>query len=524
MKKAGQVANLSYLFAEEKIMLCRKTIAKITGLALSLSISFAFAMPAHPLAHTNRRPLEPRAGLWQTYVLTSGAEIPLPAPPHPSSQRTHAELAELKILQDERTPQTQAIIDFWNAQPAFKPWTEKQLDLIRTRGVNTPRAHRGLALVQVAIYDAIIAAWRSKYQYHRPRPDHLDRSISPSIEPPLHPSYPSEHAAIAGAASRVLAHLFPDDAEMLERSAAEAAFSRLQAGVNYRSDMEAGLELGREVAELVINRRALGDGSDAVWDCAAQMGRLTGPGHWEPTSAPFELCPPAGRPPTEPLAGDWQPWVIACSGDFLAEPPPGFNLYGASQTAVCQLLEQPARELIAHVAATRAEPMDGPRNALIARWAGAPANRWNLIMLDLLVRDRVNLPRAARTSALVNVALADSIYASWKSKYTYWTARPQTIIRQCGLDPNFTSVRPTPRDPSYTSGNATCGGAAGEILAFFFPQDAEALRADAAGGGISRLYDGTHWSFDVEAGLEVGRRMALQFIKRARRDGAHPAR
>ena len=37
-------------------------------------------------------------------------------------------------------------------------------------------------------------------------------------------------------------------------------------------------------------------------------------------------------------------------------------------------------------------------------------------MVDYLARDDVNLPRAARISALVNVALADSIYASWKSK------------------------------------------------------------------------------------------------------------
>jgi membrane-associated phospholipid phosphatase len=256
----------------------------------------------------------------------------------------------------------------------------------------------------------------------------------------------------------------------------------------------------------------------------AQPGRRTGPGHWEPTSSPFSLCPPAGRPPTEPLAGEWQTWVIPSSRRFLAEPPPWFFLYGGDQAAACHLLEEPAREIMAHVEATRAEAPDGPRNALIARWAGPPGNRWNLIMLDLLARDRLNLPRAARISALVNVALADSIYASWKSKYIYWTARPQTIIRQCGFDPGFTSVRATPRDPSYTSGNSTCGGAVGETLAFFFPQDADALGAEAEGGGLSRLYDGTHWSFDVEAGLEFGRAMARHFIKRARHDGAHPAR
>lgn len=506
----------------ETVMSFRNKTIKLLSLLLSLGL--LPAVPSQAVAHVNSRPLEPLAGRWQTYVLASSSEIHLPPPPRLLSQQTRTELAELRSIQAQRTPQIQAVIDFWNAQPAFKPWTEKQLDLIRTRGTNTPRAHRGLALVQVAIYDAVVAAWHWKYKYLRLRPDLLDHSIQPSVEAPLYPTYPSEHAAIAGAASAVLADLFPQDADVLIASAEEAALSRLQAGVNYRSDIEAGLELGRAVANLVINRRAMSDGSDQVWDCVTQPGRLTGPGHWEPPSSPFDLCPPGGRLPTEPLAGEWQTWIIPSSSEFLAEPPPGFGLYGTSQTDVCSLLQQPAQELIAHVAATRAEPPDGPRNALIARWAGAPANRWNLIMLELLARDRVNLPRSARINALLNVALADSLYVSWKSKYRYWVARPQTAIRECGFDPNYTSVRATPRDPSYISGNSTSGGAAGEVMAYFFPQDAAVMRAEADGGGTSRLYDGTHWKFDVERGLAVGRSMASLFIDRAKHDGAHPSR
>lgn len=508
-------------------MKSRNMTIRLTGLALSLLLAFptqTLVITAQPFNHPNERPQEPRAGFWRTYALKFGAEVMVPPPPHKASQQTRSELDELGSLQHQRTPEIQAKIDFWNAAPAFKPWIEKHLDLIRTRGVNTPRAHRELALVNAAIYDAVVAAWFWKYVYHRARPDRLDHSLSPSVEPPNHPTYPSEHAAIAGAAARMLGYLFPADADALKTMAAEAALSRLQAGVNYRSDIEAGFELGGAVAELMISRRAMNDNSFATWDCVAQPGRLTGPGFWEPTSAPFDLCPPAGRTPTEPLAGEWRTWVIPSTARFLAEPPPGFNLYGTNQANVCSLLEQPARELIDHVAATRAELPGGPRNELIARWAGPPAVRWNLVTLELLARDELNLPRAARISALVNVALADSIQASWKTKYKYWTARPQTIIRQCGFDASFTSVRSTPRDPSYTSGNATCGGVAGEILSFFFPDDTDSLREEAESGGISRLYDGTHWRLDVETGLTIGRRMAPLFIERAKRDGAHPAR
>src|SRR6266498_1137716 len=36
-------------------------------------------------------------------------------------------------------------------------------------------------------------------------------------------------------------------------------------------------------------------GSYVVRFCVAQPGRITGTGYWEPTSAPFTLCPPDGR-------------------------------------------------------------------------------------------------------------------------------------------------------------------------------------------------------------------------------------
>ena len=72
----------------------------------------------------------------------------------------------------------------------------------------------------------------------------------------------------------------------------------------YPSDVEAGLELGRQVAQQVI-ARAMADGSDAVWD--GQMP--TGPGYW------------SGEKPHEPLGGTWQTWVLA-SGDALRPPPP----------------------------------------------------------------------------------------------------------------------------------------------------------------------------------------------------------
>ena len=72
-----------------------------------------------------------------------------------------------------------------------------------------------LALVNVAIYDATIAAWDAKYVYNRPRPSEADPTLTTVVPNPNSPTYPSEHAAAAGAASTVLGYLFPKDAQSL---------------------------------------------------------------------------------------------------------------------------------------------------------------------------------------------------------------------------------------------------------------------------------------------------------------------
>ena len=63
-----------------------------------------------------------------------------------------------------------------------------------------------------------------------------------------HPSYPSAHSCVSGAASGVLMAAFPEERDRLEAVAQEASLSRLYAGIHYRFDMVAGLALGRSVA------------------------------------------------------------------------------------------------------------------------------------------------------------------------------------------------------------------------------------------------------------------------------------
>jgi hypothetical protein len=48
-----------------------------------------------------------------------------------------------------------------------------------------------------------MAAWNSKYAYNREHPSDLDPTVAPVVAVPQSPSYPSEHAAAAGASAAV---------------------------------------------------------------------------------------------------------------------------------------------------------------------------------------------------------------------------------------------------------------------------------------------------------------------------------
>ncbi|HET7380007.1 MAG TPA: hypothetical protein VFJ24_08210, partial [Gaiellales bacterium] len=66
---------------------------------------------------------------------------------------------------------------------------------------------------------------------------------------------------------------FPRDAAFFTDNANQLAQSRLWAGIHYQTDIDAGLALGRTVAQTVINQRANVDGSQSAGAAAATAER-----------------------------------------------------------------------------------------------------------------------------------------------------------------------------------------------------------------------------------------------------------
>jgi hypothetical protein len=233
----------------------RKTVSVMISFVLTLGLLFGASTsifrPGGMNALGKDEPfIEPEAGSWQTWVLESGSQLRLP--PHPSKKETKEEINQLLALATGRDEAALAQIDYWNTGSPMYRWNEITVNETLKNNIGGHGGARIMALLHVAMYDATIAAWDSKAVYNRPRPSEFDKSVVPVISNPQSPSYPSEHAAAAGAASEVLAYLFPTRADFFRAKAEEAGQAFLIAGVQYPSDVEAGLELGRQVAEQVI--------------------------------------------------------------------------------------------------------------------------------------------------------------------------------------------------------------------------------------------------------------------------------
>lgn len=443
----------------------------------AILISGAVSNMLAPAAAAYSTAIEPGAGGWKTWVITSGAQMKTPAPP--GAKATKEELSELLSLQSQRSQSALERVRYWDAGSPSYRWNEIALKVAADSSASVV-TERMLALVNVAIYDAMVAAWHSKYKYNRKRPTEIETKLTPVVPMPLSPSYPSEHAVAAGAASAVLSYLFPDKSNFLADSAEECGNSRLVAGVQFRSDVTAGLGLGREVAALVIER-AKKDGSDAKWTGTVP----TTPGLWNGTN------------PAMPELAKWKTWVLSTPSQLRPAPPPSFD--AAAMAEVKEAAKNPRAKREAYYWAITSLP-----------------KYWNELASLKMFENKLdrNPPQAARVYAILSTAYYDSLIACWDAKYQYWGARPFQF------DPEFKPLLTTPNFPGYPSGHAMLSGTAAAILSHLFPADAEFFYKQAEAAATSRLLGGVHFRVDNEVGLELGRAVASVAIERARTDGS----
>ena len=102
-------------------------------------------------------------------MLSSGSQFRLPPPPDETA--TRIELERLRGMIASRDPALRDRILWWDAvAPAYR-WNQIAREEAIRAGLNANLASRRLALLHIALADAVVAAWDSKYAHSRPPPD-----------------------------------------------------------------------------------------------------------------------------------------------------------------------------------------------------------------------------------------------------------------------------------------------------------------------------------------------------------------
>jgi len=350
-------------------------------------------------------------------------------------------------------------------------WNNAALDAIRATRTAPPIASRSLAIVHVAIYDAV-------------------NGIARTHEPYLVPS---------AVAHKTLVSLFPN-----HTSTFDALHAAILAGIPNGPQKTNGITWGEFVGTQILAARA-NDGSNAI----VQPPGGSGPGVWIPT-------PPAFLPYLLPQWGFVVPFGMSSSSQFRPPGPPSLD----SQQYAADYEE--VKQLGAALGSTRTE--DQTEIALFwADGAGTetPPGHWNSIAQIIATTRGNTLEENARLFALLNIAMADAAICAWDAKYTYHFWRPVTAIAFAEPGLNWMPLLVTPPFPEYTSGHSTFSAAGATVLPLFYGTEdlpfttgsdflpgvyrSFSTPFDAAEeAGVSRIYGGIHFHSANVDGLQAG--------------------
>ncbi len=343
-------------------------------------------------------------------------------------------------------------------------WQEQARLLVAANRLPTLAAERIYAVLSVTQYAAI---------------SHVDGSGDGTIPdydygPGGRARFEMERGAVTGASWLVLAFFFPSAESALEQRVRDEATARGATHPHFQRGLGIGMETARTMIERAKNDRFTVPFTGTV---------PIGPGLWVNAGVPIGA-----------MGGNVLPFVLTSGNQFRSPPPPAFG----SPAFLADLDE------IRMISATRT-----PEQLAIARFWAYPAGtftsagHWNQLAGNYIAQYRLNERAAAHVFALMHAAQFDAnVIGCFDSKYTYWYIRPTQA------DPTITLGIGLPNHPSYPSGHSCASSAATTVLAYFFPDKVAELAAQLTEAGLSRMYGGLHYRFDITAGVQLGTSVA----------------
>jgi hypothetical protein len=328
----------------------------------------------------------------------------------------------------------------------------------------------------------------------------------------------SPEAAAIQAAYRVLSTYFPASASTLdaERANSLASIPDGQAKTD-------GMATGEAAALAMIALRANDGSSPAQF----KIPGAPVPGEWQATpSCPIVNGIAVGT------GFQWQnitPFGISSVREYLLDPPPVLTSHEYAKTY---------NEVMTVGSIDSTERPQDRANVALFYAASSPTQVFNQAVQQVAQERWHSLTENARALAVMNMAVNDSLVASFFNKYHYNFWRPETAIhagdtdrnRKTDPDPSFAPFVTTPCFPSYPSNHGSAANGGAEVLRRIYGEGGHFMTLsnpavpnivlqyntfDQITDDISdaRVYGGIHFRTDQVAGERLGKAIGKAVYK-----------
>jgi hypothetical protein len=353
----------------------------------------------------------------------------------------------------------------------------------------TPPAVRTMAIVQVSVFEAVVAI-TGRYPAFRAK---VTAAPGASVE-----------AAVASATRTALLKLMPAQQAAIDADY-QAALKPLADG-RAKSD---GIAVGEQAAAAILASCA-DDGSVA-------------PNTYQPHTTAGVYVPTMF--PAVPHWGKRKPWVMVRADQFRPGPPPSLT----SETWKRDYAE------IKALGGKTSTQRTAEQTAIAQFWeATAPVVYWPVARSVAAAPGR-DVADNARLLAVAAMAMDDALIAVFDAKYTYNFWRPVTAIRNAdgdARDPGWTPFIDTPMHPEYPCAHCIVSASLGAVLAAELgtgPVPTLSSTSYTAGGAVrtwgsvgdfvqevavGRIYDGVHYRNSAEVGTAMGKAVGELAAKR----------
>jgi hypothetical protein len=386
---------------------------------------------------------------------------------------------------------------------AVLDWNVIAVNTAVTNGQNPYSQARYAAIVQLAVFESVNAITGEYHPY-------LGTIVAP-------PGASPEAAAIQ-TAYRVLSTYFPASASTLdaERANSLASIPDGQAKTD-------GMATGEAAALAMIALRANDGSSPAQF----KIPGAPVPGEWQATpSCPIVNGIAVGT------GFQWQnitPFGISSVREYLLDPPPVLTSHEYAKTY---------NEVMTVGSIDSTERPQDRANVALFYAASSPTQVFNQAVQQVAQERWHSLTENARALAVMNMAVNDSLVASFFNKYHYNFWRPETAIhagdtdrnRKTDPDPSFAPFVTTPCFPSYPSNHGSAANGGAEVLRRIYGEGGHFMTLsnpavpnivlqyntfDQITDDISdaRVYGGIHFRTDQVAGERLGKAIGKAVYK-----------